>query len=128
VSLASVSIGDTPYFALLRARLDFLGDRQRLIAENIANAATPGFTPRDLDSAAFERAIERAARGGEVSRIPTARAIARPDSETTLDGNSVVLEDQAQRAMETRMAFETGLSLYQKGLQLMRMAARPPGR
>jgi hypothetical protein len=32
------------------------------------------------------------------------------------------------RAMETRMQFEAGLSLYQKGLQLMRMAARPPGR
>jgi flagellar basal-body rod protein FlgB len=122
-----VSISDTPYFALLRARLDFLGDRQRLIAENIANASTPGFTPRDLDAAAFEKAMARAA-SGETTRLPSARAVARPDSETTLDGNSVVLEDQAMRAMEVRMQFETGLSLYQKGLQLMRMAARPPGR
>jgi len=123
-----VSISDTPYFALLRARLDFLGNRQRLIAENIANASTPGFTPRDVDAAAFDKAMERATRhGGDVSRV-SARAVSRPDSETTLDGNSVVLEDQAMRAMETRMQFETGLSLYQKGLQLMRMAARPPGR
>jgi flagellar basal-body rod protein FlgB len=123
-----MAIGDTPYFALLRARLDFLGDRQRLIAENIANAATPGYTPRDLDSAAFERAIDRASRGGDATAIKSARIVDRPDSETTMDGNSVVLEDQAMRAMETRMAFETGLSLYQKGLALMRMAARPPGR
>lgn len=124
-----MSISDTPYFALLRARLDFLGDRQKLIAENIANASTPGFTPRDLDAAAFDKAIERATRrGGDVSHVSVGRAVARPDSETTLDGNSVVLEDQAMRAMETRMQFETGLSLYQKGLQLMRMAARPPGR
>ncbi len=123
-----MSISDTPYFALLRARLDFLGNRQRLIAENIANASTPGFTPRDVDAAAFDKAMERATRhGGDVSRV-SARAVSRPDSETTLDGNSVVLEDQAMRAMETRMQFETGLSLYQKGLQLMRMAARPPGR
>lgn len=123
-----MSIGDTNYFALLRARLDFLGDRQRLIAENIANASTPGYTPRDLDGAAFERAMARAAASGDSSRLPTARAVARPDSETTLDGNSVVLEDQAMRAMETRLQFEAGLSLYQKGLQLLRMAARPPGR
>jgi len=123
-----MSIGDTPYFALLRARLDFLGDRQKLIAENIANASTPGYTPRDLDSAAFERAIERATKSGDASHIRSARAVSRPDSETTMDGNSVVLEDQAMRAMETRMSFETGLSLYQKGLQLMRMAAKPPGR
>lgn len=123
-----MSIADTNYFALLRARLDFLGQRQRLIAENIANASTPGFTPRDLDAAAFEKAMARAASGGDAARIPTARAVFKPDSETTLDGNSVVLEDQAMRAMETRMQFEAGLSLYQKGLQLMRMAARPPGR
>lgn len=123
-----MSIGDSPYFALLRARLDFLGDRQKLIAENIANASTPGYTPRDLDSAAFERAIERATKSGDASHIRSARAVSRPDSETTMDGNSVVLEDQAMRAMETRMSFETGLSLYQKGLQLMRMAAKPPGR
>ena len=124
-----MSISDTPYFTLLRARLDFLGDRQRLIAENIANASTPGFTPHDLDAAAFDKAIERATRrGGDPSHISSGRAVARPDSETTLDGNSVVLEDQAMRAMETRMQFETGLSLYQKGLQLMRMAARAPGR
>lgn len=123
-----MSIADSSYFALLRARLDFLGDRQRLIAENIANASTPGYTPRDLDGAAFEKAMARASRSGDTTGLPTARAVARPDSETTLDGNSVVLEDQAMRAMEVRMQFETGLSLYQKGLQLMRMAARPPGR
>ena len=124
-----MSIANTPYFALLRARLDFLGDRQKLIAENIANASTPGYVPRDLDAAAFDKAIERATRrGGDALHVSPARAVARPDSETTLDGNAVVLEDQALRAAETRMQFETGLSLYQKGLQLMRMAARPPGR
>jgi hypothetical protein len=32
------------------------------------------------------------------------------------------------RAAETRMQFETGLALYQKGLDLIRMAARAPGR
>jgi flagellar basal-body rod protein FlgB len=126
-----VSINDTPYFALLRARLDFLGDRQKLIAENIANASTPGYVPRDLDAAAFERAMARAsesAQSGGSLKISAARVVTRPDSETTLDGNAVVLEDQAMRAMDVRMQYETGLSLYQKGLQLMRLAARPPGR
>jgi flagellar basal-body rod protein FlgB len=56
------------------------------------------------------------------------RVVTRDDSETTMDGNAVVLEEQMARAAETRMAFETGIALYQKGLELMRMAARPPGR
>jgi len=135
---------DSPYFSLLQERLGHLAQRQRLIAENIANAATPGFTPRDIDGRALSRAADqRAAPGAGValalthpghvapanaSRALTARVIESPDTETTIDGNSVVLEDQMVRAAETRMAFESGLALYQKGLQLMRMAARPPGR
>lgn len=126
--MRSVTIADTPYFAMLRARLDFLGTRQRLIAENIANASTPGYTPRDVDESQFEKAVQQAARGQGARNVASPRVVDRPDSETTLDGNSVVLEDQAMRAMETRMQFETGLSLYQKGLQMLRMAARPPGR
>lgn len=126
--LATVSIPETPYFSLLRARLNFLSDRQHLIAENIANASTPGYTPRDLDEKSFASALDRVARGAGTSSSAQARVIERPDSETTLDGNSVVLEDQAMRAMETRMQFETGLSLYQKGLQMIRMAVKPPGK
>ena len=50
------------------------------------------------------------------------------DSETTIDGNAVVLEEQMSAAAQTRMEFETGIALYQKGLELIRMAARAPGR
>lgn len=142
----AVNLNDSPYFGALRARLDQLSQRQTRIAENIANASTPGYVPRDIDTKRFEDALARAAQRSDGGRIamtrthaahmPTAagtlnaqaRTIARPDSETTLDGNAVVLEEQTMRAAETRMAFETNLSLYQKGLQLVRMAARPPGR
>lgn len=139
-----MSLLDSPYFSLLQERLGQLAQRQRLIAENIANAATPGFTPRDIDGRALARAAEQRAtgRGGVTVALThpghmapaggrsatAAQIIDRPDTETTIDGNSVVLEDQMVRAAETRMAFESGLALYQKGLQLMRMAARPPGR
>lgn len=141
-----MNLNDSPYFGALRARLDQLSQRQARIAENIANASTPGFVPRDIDTKRFEEALARAAHRTEGGRItmsrthaghmPTTagaisaqpRTVARPDSETTLDGNAVVLEEQTMRAAETRMAFETSLSLYQKGLQLVRLAAKPPGR
>ena len=51
-----------------------------------------------------------------------------PDSETTIDGNAVVLEDQMAKASDTRMQFDTAIALYQKGLDLLRMASRAPGR
>lgn len=135
-----MDLANTQFFGLLRARLDQLSDRQRLISENIANASTPGYRPRDLDTTGFERMLASAAGGRGLTMARTnpghmapggsaaASTITRDDSETTIDGNAVVLEEQMARAAETRMAFETGVALYQKGLELVRLAARPPGR
>ncbi len=136
-----MDLANTQFFGLLRARLDHLSERQRLIAENIANSSTPSYRPRDLDTAGFERMLASAAggRGLTMTRTNPAHMVAggateapqvvtRDDSETTIDGNAVVLEEQMARAAETRMQYETGLALYQKGLDLVRMAARAPGR
>jgi flagellar basal-body rod protein FlgB len=136
-----MDLGNTPFFGLLRSRLDQLSERQRLISENIANASTPGYRPRDVDTSGFERMVASAAGGGGLQMARTkaghmspgggggqARVITRDDSETTIDGNAVVLEEQMSAAAQTRMEFETGIALYQKGLELIRMAARAPGR
>ena len=136
-----MDLGSTPFFGMLRARLDQLSERQRLIAENIANASTPGYRPRDVDTAGFERMLASASSGGGMTLVRTnpghmapgggsgrTQIVTRDDSETTIDGNAVVLEEQMARAAETRMQFETGIALYQKGLELVRMAARAPGR
>lgn len=135
-----MDLANSSFFGMLRTRLDQLSERQRLISENIANASTPGYRPRDLDTAAFERALASQNQGGlRMTRTnaghmaagggsPDVRVVTRPDSETTIDGNAVVLEDEMARAAETRMQFETGVALYQKGLQLVRMAIKPPGR
>ncbi|MGE3141873.1 MAG: flagellar biosynthesis protein FlgB [Hyphomonadaceae bacterium] len=136
-----MDLSETSYFGLLRARLGQLSERERLISENIANAATPGYVPRDLDASAFQQMLAAQTDGGGMRMqrtnaghmtagggAPAVRIVDQPDSETTIDGNAVVLEEQSMRAAETRMAFETGVALYQKGLELLRMAIRAPGR
>lgn len=135
-----MDLAQTPFFSLLRTRLDQLSERQRLISENIANASTPGYRPRDLDTAGFERMLSSAAGGRGLTMARTNAAhmtpsgaasvhvVTRNDTETTIDGNAVILEEEMARAAETRMSFETGIALYQKGLELVRLAARAPGR
>ncbi len=135
-----MDLANSPFFGLLRQRLDHLSERQRLISENIANASTPGYRPRDIDTTGFDRVLASAANGRGLTIARTnaghmtsgggtdVQVVTRDDSETTIDGNAVVLEEQMARAAETRMQFETGLALYQKGLDLVRMAARAPGR
>jgi flagellar basal-body rod protein FlgB len=56
------------------------------------------------------------------------RTVKGVDSETTLDGNSVVLEDQMIKMSEARMQYDAAIGFYQKSMALLRMAARPPGR
>ena len=138
-----MDLANTPFFGLLRTRLDQLSQRQQLIAENIANASTPGYRPRDLDTSGFERMLaSQAGAGGGLQMTRTSsqhmtpgggsgssgtRIVTGEDGETTIDGNAVVLEDQMTRATDTRMQFETGIALYQKGLELVRLASRRPG-
>jgi len=139
---------DVSLLTLLRENLRYNSDRQRVIANNVANANTPGYTPQDIPQSEFEQALEarmqsrRTTAGGLSMRTSASGHIApsgsslsarswstsdAPDSETTVNGNSVVLEEQMVRAQETRMRYESALSLYQKSIGLLRMAVRPPG-
>lgn len=125
----------------LRDVLGFHNARQRVIAENVANVNTPGFTPSDISQSQFERVLNGQVRNATGLRVTDPRhyggtdpGIAgqlrserTPDSETTANGNSVVIEEQMVRANENRMRYETALSLYQKSLNLIRLASRPPG-
>ena len=136
-------------FSLMKSRMQMLGERQKVIAENVANVSTPHYTPNDIDQDAFTKALERqvaAHHGGASGARPTVMAatqaghiapaassrpanvsvVRTPDSETTLDGNSVVVEEQMMKVAETRMDFETMVGLYQKSLGLLRIAARGP--
>lgn len=141
-------LDDIPLFAMLKGRMGYLTARQRVIAENVANAGTPGFTPRDIAAPSFEQAM-RAARSGPAGHAGVgglARTnpghiagsgggpaspytpVRSPDSETRQDGNSVVLEEEMLKMAESRMNYDAAISFYQKSLNLLRMASRAPGR
>jgi flagellar basal-body rod protein FlgB len=132
---------EIPYFAALKAKLDQLTTRQRVVAENIANAYTPGYTPRDVRNPDFSALLKGGDTGGGVRLAITQsghlggqggvvrwRVGDAPDSETTLDGNRVVLEEQTLKAAEVRMQYDLAVGLYEKGMDLLRSAARSPTR
>lgn len=130
---------DLPLLSQIKGRLSWLDERQRVIAQNVANADTPGYVGRDLNQPTdFARALSEGggvrmtrtsamhiAPAGQTARFDTTTA---PDSETTLDGNSVVVEEQMLKMAESRMAYDAAIGLYQKSMQMLRMAARAPGR
>jgi flagellar basal-body rod protein FlgB len=137
-----------PLFSMLKGKLGYLGQREKLIAENVANANTPGFTPTDLKP--FKASSTRSGPSAPLPMMAPVRTDAghlegkvrpvkgggaggfkpedAPDSETTLDGNRVVLEEQMMKMTEARLEYEAAIGFYQKSLNLLRMAARPPSR
>jgi flagellar basal-body rod protein FlgB len=70
-------------------------------------------------------ALHIAPQGGASTR---ANEVVSLDSETTMDGNSVVLEEQMLKMAESRMQFQAAVSFYEKSMSMLRMAARVPGK
>lgn len=134
-----MGIADLPLLSQIKGRLGWLDERQRVIAQNVANSDTPGYAARDIEAPTDFAAVMRTGGGLSMTRTnashiapatPQARftAVSTPDSETTLDGNSVVVEEQMLKMAESRMAYDAAIGFYQKSLSMIRMAARPPGR
>jgi flagellar basal-body rod protein FlgB len=141
-----MDLSQIPLFAMLRGRLGYLSERQQVIAQNVANSDTPGFTPKDLTPFAFTAQVDaQAGTSGATPAVTQPGHMALPgaqggsaksgfktkisrDSEMRLDGNSVVLEEEMMKLTDSRMNYDAAISFYQKSLGLLQMAARAPGK
>src|SRR5580704_6741187 len=133
-----MTLDDMPVFAMLKSKLNYLADRQKLIAQNVANADTPGYAPQDLKPFSIGRQAAGAAGMGGAGLMPVSMSVtssmhispptsagssalggdvtASPDSEATLNGNSVVLEEEMEKMTEARTDYEAAIGFYQKSL------------
>jgi len=122
----------------LVAAMRHLGDRQKVIAGNVANADTPGFKAKTLDEHDFGTVLGAVA-GGRIARPTVAitsdmarlgvivrsgsRVIEDPHvSETKPDGNNVTLEDQLLQLGQVQADYATLTNLYAKQMKLMKIA------
>ena len=142
-----MDLNGIPLFSLLQNKLGYLSERQKIIAQNVANASTPGFTPMDLKPFAQQPGMDAKANAAVLAppaqtdsgvslgasatrkqvKPKTYVSVASPDSETTLDGNQVVLEEQMLKMNEARSDYDAAIGFYQKSLSLLHLAIRKPG-
>ena len=123
-----------PLFAMLSKRLNWLTERQKVLAQNIANVDTPAYKPRDLKKLSFEQMVN----GGSAS-LPMAHTNIRDISatssssgvgpndvvkdkpvETTLSGNSVTLDVELMKLQQTAQDHTLALNLYHDQLAMFR--------
>jgi flagellar basal-body rod protein FlgB len=116
-----------PLFDLADKRLAWVDRRQTLLAQNIANADTPGWRSRDLQPFSAHLAQTGVT---PVLTNPMHLAgkdnLARPagttDGERAPDGNAVAMDEQLAKVADTETTHDLVGNLYMKYLSFFRMA------
>jgi flagellar basal-body rod protein FlgB len=116
-----------------------LAERQRVIAQNIANSETPGFKARDVTAPDFASLLPTEGGKPAVARpritltsgmsalgahAPMANGIMldRDTAETKPDGNNVTIEDQLLKMGQIQADFATMTGIYRKQMGLLKTA------
>ena len=102
-------------------------ERQKLIAQNVANADTPGFRSRDLGRFAetYKSGVAtelRATRPGHASGISWGGSARVQDtgSEPSPNGNTVSIEDEMVRIAQAKREFDMSLAVTRSSLSMIR--------
>jgi flagellar basal-body rod protein FlgB len=113
-------------------RIDYLSDKQRIIAKNISNSDTPGF--RALEMRPFTEVLKGASAYQPVKTHPNHLSGSNSSRSSTIvtsttssmkpNGNNVVLEDQTLAATQTQIDHSFATSLYKKAASLVVMSSK----
>ncbi len=133
--MQKMGIGNLAIFQAIKAKMEWNQSRQKLLAENVANADTPGYRGRDLVKFDFENALNGQASNSIATVTTNARHIAARNTgggsasefavqsyETTPNGNGVVLEDEMMKVAANQMDYQAATSLYSRSVKLLRTA------
>ena len=130
-------ISNIPLFAMLRTRMQWHQERQRVLSENVANADTPGFRARDLVPPKFDRMMPRSTPGITLVRTDGSHqsgansglsggssfeTVRGSGQEIRPTGNAVSLEDEMIKVAANQMDYQAATALYTRSLGLIKTA------
>ncbi len=136
-----MDVSSIPIMAALKKRMQWLNGNQTVISENIANADTPGYTNKELEKQDFSRLVSGLSNekappassaglkttnvrhiGGAGSMNGQPNVKEAKDGEESLNGNSVVLEDEMIKLADNQMEYGMAVNLYKKNMRLLKIA------
>jgi flagellar basal-body rod protein FlgB len=126
-----MAISDIPLLSMLRTKMQWHQERQRILADNVANSDTPNFRPRDLAPPKFDSIgpsvntpVLIRTDPGHQAGSDTADSFQHTDSGFQIRpaGNAVSLEDEMVKVANNQMDFQAATTLYTKSLQLLKTA------
>ncbi len=129
-------------FNIMKTKLDYLSQRQAVLAQNIANADTPGYKAKDVAAPDFKKLVHAnttpatklrlaATQGNHIQQSSASggsfRIIKRANtSELNPNGNNVTIEDEVAKAAQNQQEYQKALNLYSKSISMFKMAIGNP--
>jgi flagellar basal-body rod protein FlgB len=125
-------ISDFPILSMLRTRMQWHQERQRVLAENVANAETPNYRARDLAPPDFENLLQRTGSLAMARTDPGHMGPASGDSQFADDkgshyevrprGTAVTHEEEMIKLAGNQMDYDAVTSIYTHSLTLIKTA------
>lgn len=127
--------GSLSLFTAMKQKMHWHQTRQGVLAENVANAETPGYRGRDLKSFNFADHVRQtstaqvstkkthsghfAVSSSSVGGFAAKRV---PNFTSTPEGNGVTLEDEMIKISQNQMDYQAVTTLYTRSMRLLRTA------
>ena len=125
---------DLKFFAMAHRTMHWLTERQKMVAENIANANTPHYQPKDIKPLDFKNVLDtetqpvRAVATNPMHISPVVdkstfdTVTERRPEELKLDGNAVLLEEQTKIIGDIKDMHGLATTLLQANMALFKTA------
>lgn len=129
-----MSLKGTALMGMVTEKMSWLTQRQRVLAQNVANANTPDYKAQDLRALDFRQALRTTQRNvplNQTNPMHVTASTARDDFqvqrnrtpyEISADGNRVVIEEQMFKLNETQNDYQLAARLFQKYGQMYKTA------
>ena len=132
-------------FQMMKARMAYFSQRQAVLAQNVANADTPGYHAKDIAKPDFKK-LAASLGAGQMPNLRMAQTSGqhmmgsgstsvefnqinrKTTDEMNPDDNNVSIEEEMAQVAENQQEYQKAISLYSKTISLLNVAiGRPTG-
>lgn len=131
-----MAIQNIGLFKAISAKMGYLNYRHDIISQNIANADTPGYRPKDLRPVDFGKMVtgDTQIKTVDLDKTNPMHASKETLGTTTSVGkwrdmyevapsdNSVILEEQLMASRQNTLDYDMAINLYQKNVSMYKTA------
>ena len=135
-----MDLNSIPLFEIMKGKLNYHSQRQSILAQNVANADTPGYQAKDLAAPDFKAMAQANSGRLASSALPIARTNEkhmagmgsgkpvytqekRPSTyERNPNGNNVSLEEEMMLVANNQAEYQKVISLYRKSVEMFKTA------